>query len=152
MKQNSVSLLVIISILFFLPFASPIYAADITTTDRLITVDLGKQLLTSWEGGKIVHQTKISSGLPKKPTIKGSFKIYQKIPKQDMKGQSKEYGKYFYKDVPYVMYFYQDYAIHGAYWHNRFGRPASHGCVNTPVASAQWLYNWAPQGTRVEVF
>lgn len=144
-------LLFVFALLFLLSPKSA-SAADIITADKLITVDLGKQMLFAWERGQIVHQTKVSSGLPKKPTVKGSFSIYWKRPKQDMKGQSKEYGKYFYKDVPNVMYFYQDYAIHGAYWHNRFGRPNSHGCVNVPVASAQWLYNWAQQGTRVEVF
>ena len=74
-----------------------------------------------------------------------------------MKGPSpyKQYypnGKYFIKDVPHVMYFYQAYAIHGAYWHSNFGSRASHGCVNVPLASAEWLYNWANVGTKVEVF
>ncbi len=115
-------------------------------------MDLGKQKLYAWEGGKIVHETKISSGLPKTPTVKGSFAIRTKLVKQDMKGGSKWYGKYDYKDVPNVMYFYQGYAIHGAYWHNAFGRPASHGCVNVPLASAQWLFAWAKVETRVEVF
>ncbi len=144
-------IIICFTLFLFLP-ASPALAAEIISADKLITVDLGKQTLYAWEGGKIVHQTKISSGLPKKPTLKGSFKIRRKVSKQDMKGESKEYGKYSYKDVPNVIYFFQDYAIHGAYWHNRFGRPASHGCVNAPLASAEWLYNWAPVGIRVEVF
>jgi lipoprotein-anchoring transpeptidase ErfK/SrfK len=55
------------------------------------------------------------------------------------------------KDVPYVMYFFEDYAIHGAYWHNNFGTPMSHGCVNMNVPDAEWLYNWAPLGTLVSV-
>jgi|DewCreStandDraft_4_1066084.scaffolds.fasta_scaffold00167_77 lipoprotein-anchoring transpeptidase ErfK/SrfK len=136
---------------FFL-FPKTVSAAEIITDGKLITVDIGKQMLYAWEGGKIIHQTKISSGLPKTPTVKGSFKIRWKVPKQRMKGESAWYGKYDYKNVPHVMYFYQDYAIHGAYWHNKFGRPNSHGCVNVPLASAEWLYNWAEKGTRVEIF
>jgi lipoprotein-anchoring transpeptidase ErfK/SrfK len=49
------------------------------------------------------------------------------------------------------MYFYEGYAIHGAYWHNRFGTPVSHGCVNLPVQQARKLYNWASVGTLVVV-
>jgi lipoprotein-anchoring transpeptidase ErfK/SrfK len=54
-------------------------------------------------------------------------------------------------NVPYVMYYSGGYALHGAYWHNRFGTPVSHGCVNLRTASARWLYNWAPVGTPVVV-
>jgi lipoprotein-anchoring transpeptidase ErfK/SrfK len=52
-------------------------------------------------------------------------------------------------NVPYTMYFYRGYAIHGTYWHNNFGSPMSHGCVNLATPDAQWLYNWAPMHTRV---
>lgn len=145
------SILLIVSIIFLFSSSSA-NAAEIITDGKLITVDIGKQMLYAWEGGKILHQTKISSGLPKTPTVKGSFKILWKTPLTRMKGESKWYGKYDYKNVPHTMYFYQDYAIHGAYWHNRFGRPNSHGCVNVPLTSAEWLYNWAPRGTRVEIF
>jgi lipoprotein-anchoring transpeptidase ErfK/SrfK len=132
-------------------------AADIFTTDKLITVNLGSQTLTAWDKGQIAHQTKVSTGMNLTPTIKGSFKIYYKTPLQDMRGLSPykniyPTGRYLVKNVPNVMYFYQGYAIHGAYWHNNFGRVASHGCVNVPLASAAWLYNFANVGTIVEVF
>lgn len=149
-KQVAIILITAIVLSFIL--SSPSFAAEIITDGKLITVDLYKQTLFAWEGGKIVHQTKVSTGLPKAPTPKGSFSIRWKVPKQRMKGGSKAYGKYDYQNVPHVMYFYQDYAIHGAYWHNRFGRRASHGCVNVPLSSATWLYNWASRGTRVEIF
>jgi lipoprotein-anchoring transpeptidase ErfK/SrfK len=142
------------TILLSIIFPSPSFAAEIYTTEKLITVDLTKQMLFAWEGGKIIHQTKVSTGLPGKETEtpKGSFRIRSKILSQTMKGESKRYGKYKYEKVPHVMYFFQDYAIHGAYWHNRFGRRNSHGCVNVPLASAAFLYNWAERGTRVEIF
>jgi lipoprotein-anchoring transpeptidase ErfK/SrfK len=132
-------------------------AADVFTNEKLISVDLGSQKLMAWENGKVVYETKISSGMKLTPTVKGSFKIYYKTPLSDMRGPSPykdiyPSGKYLTKNVPNSMYFYQGYAVHGAYWHNNFGRPASHGCVNTPLAAAKWLYDWAPVGTRVEVW
>ncbi|MBI2617780.1 L,D-transpeptidase [Candidatus Gottesmanbacteria bacterium] len=139
-------------IIFLFACSSSVYAGEIITDQKLITVDLGKQMLYAWEKGQVVHQTKVSTGLPKTPTVKGSFAVKWKVPSQTMRGGSKAYGTYEYKNVPHVMYFYQGYAIHGAYWHNRFGRPNSHGCVNVPLTSAEWLYNWAQKGTRVEVF
>lgn len=147
----------VIIVLFISLFLAPLAHAQIYTNEKLITVDLGAQKLTAWEGGKIVHETKASTGMKLTPTVKGSFKIYLKKPLQDLKGPSPykniyPSGRYLVKDVPHVMYFHEGYAIHGAYWHNNFGRPASHGCVNVPLKSAEWLYNFAPVGTRVEVF
>lgn len=126
--------------------------AEVYTTEKLITVDIGKQMLFAWEGGRIINQSPVSTGMYYTPTVKGEFRIYRKYDKQDMKGSYPPYESYFLKDVPNVMYFYQAYAIHGAYWHNRFGTKVSHGCVNTPVTFSKWLYDWAPLGTRVYVF
>lgn len=141
--------------LFLLP--SQIASAQVYTTDKLITVDLGSQTVKAWQGGQVVYETKASTGMALTPTVKGEFKIQRKVPLQDMRGPSpykKTYpsGKYHIKDVPHVMYFYQGYAFHGAYWHNNFGVRASHGCVNLPLAAAEWLYNFAEVGTQVIVF
>lgn len=127
-------------------------AQEIITTDKLITVDIGKQMVYAWEGGKIVYQTPASTGMYYTPTIRGTFRIRTKIPLQDMKGSYPPYPPYSIKNVPNVMYFYGAYAIHGAYWHNKFGSRVTHGCVNVPVAASQWLFDWAQQGTRVVVF
>lgn len=128
-------------------------AQEILTTDKLITVDTGKQMLYAWEGGRIVYQTPVATGLPKSPTVKGTFKIYLKYANQaNMKGVSPYIGKYNYKNVPHVMYFHQSYGIHGAYWHNTFGVRRSNGCVNVPLQAAEWLFNFAPIGTKVMVF
>jgi lipoprotein-anchoring transpeptidase ErfK/SrfK len=153
MKRLLVFLVFVISLLI----PSKIFASEINTTDKLITVDISKQMLYAWEGGKIQYQTKVSTGMRLTPTVKGSFRIWTKIPSQDMRGPSPyknlyPSGKYLIKDVPNIMYFYQGYAIHGAYWHHNFGRVASHGCVNVPLDAASWLFNWANIGTRVEVF
>lgn len=141
---------IVFSLFFLIPTLKA--NADILTTDKLITVDTGKQRLFAWEGGKILKEFKVSTGMRYTPTVKGSFSIRTKIEKQNMKGSYPPYEPYFIKDVPNVMYFYGAYAIHGTFWHNKFGMRASHGCVNLPVDDAKWVYDWAPTGTRVEVF
>ncbi len=111
---------------------------------RWIDVDLSRQRLTAYEGNTPVFTTLISGGLPRTPTVVGRFKIYAKYTKTRMTGPG-----YDLPNVPYTMYFYKGYAIHGTYWHNNFGRPMSHGCVNMRTSDAAWLYNWAPIGTTV---
>ena len=59
-----------------------------------------------------------------------------------MNGQDED-GPYSVQEVPWTMYFHGAYALHGAYWHDVFGRPRSHGCVNIPPADARWLFHWA---------
>lgn len=147
-----------IFILFFTLFTliSPVHA-QVYTTGKLITVDIGSQTLTAWQGAKVQHQTKVSTGMKLTPTVKGDFNVQRKIALHDMRGPSPykniyPTGKYLIRNVPNSLYFYQGYAIHGAYWHNNFGRVASHGCVNVPLASAAWLFNFADVGTQVAVF
>ena len=138
--------------LFTFLFTTSAHAADIITSGKLITVDIGKQKLFAWDGGKVVYETKVSTGMRYTPTVKGDFSIQRKVPIQDMKGSYPPYPPYHIKNVPNVMYFYGAYAIHGTFWHNSFGRPASHGCVNVAVAASNWLYGWADAGTKVAVF
>jgi lipoprotein-anchoring transpeptidase ErfK/SrfK len=73
-----------------------------------------------------------------------------KYESQTMNGYLLGYD-YYLPDVPYVMYFFEDFAIHGTYWHSNFGTPMSHGCVNVSTPDAGWLFNWAPVGTAVNV-
>ena len=149
--MNKLILLVLASI-FFLSASFSVASADIITNKKLITVDIGKQTVFAWDNGQIVYQTIASTGMRYTPTVKGSFSIRRKVPIQDMKGSYPPFVPYFLKDVKHVIYFYGAYAIHGAYWHNKFGSRVTHGCVNVPPAAAEWLYNWADMGTRVEVF
>ncbi|MCB0062990.1 MAG: LysM peptidoglycan-binding domain-containing protein [Caldilineaceae bacterium] len=113
---------------------------------RWIEVNLSNQTLTAWQGDTAVMHTYISSGTSATPTVTGRFRIGTKLSSQRMVGPG-----YDLPGVPWVMYFYQAYAIHGAYWHNNFGMPMSHGCVNMSISEAQALYNWAPAGTEVYV-
>ncbi len=150
--MNKIFLFIAYLFLFLLLTQVRARAEEIYTTDKLITVDISKQKLYAWEGGRMVYETTVSTGVSKAPTVKGKFKIYWKLPRQDMRGINPVYGKYFHKDVPNVMYFYKAYAIHGAYWHTAFGRRVSNGCVNLPVEASQWIYDFAPVGTQVIIY
>ena len=145
-------LVFLLTILFPFSFFVNSANAQVYTTEKLITVDIGSQKIYAWEGGRIVNQSPVSTGMYYTPTVKGEFKIYRKVDLQDMKGNYPPYEPYYLKNVPNVMYFYKAYAIHGAYWHNKFGSKVTHGCVNEPIVFSKWLYDWAPIGTRVIVF
>lgn len=116
--------------------------------EKWIDVNLTTQTLTAYEGNTPVFTAIVSTGLPATPTVVGSFPIYVKYQAADMSGGWGA-SAYYLPDVPYVMYFYQGYGIHGTYWHNNFGTPMSRGCVNLSTPDAQWLYSWAPVGTVV---
>ncbi len=113
---------------------------------KWIEVNLSTQTLTAWEGDVAVLSSIISSGVSATPTVTGRFQVYNKLTSQHMYGPG-----YSLPGVPSVMYFYGAYAIHGAYWHNNFGNPMSHGCVNMNLGDAAVLFNWAPMGTEVYV-
>jgi lipoprotein-anchoring transpeptidase ErfK/SrfK len=113
---------------------------------RWIQVDLSEQKLIAWEGRKPVYAVTISAGKKSTPTPTGVFKIQTKYKKARMQGRD-----YDIPDVPYTMYYQGNYAIHGAYWHRKFGTPVSHGCVNVAPNHAKWLFEWASVGTPVIV-
>ncbi len=120
------------------------------TTSKWIEINLTTQTVTAYEGSMPIKSVVVSTGVARTPTVLGAYKIYRKIPSQTMSGGSQAAGDYYYlPNVTDVMYFYRDYAIHGTYWHNNFGRPMSHGCVNMTLADAKWFYQWASVGTIV---
>lgn len=130
------------------PAASPQPAPNYGA--RWIDVNLSTQTLTAYEGDVPVMTTAVSTGTYLYPTVTGQFSIYLRHQSQDMNGYLLGYD-YYLPGVPYVQYFYRGFALHGTYWHNNFGTPMSHGCVNLPTDKAQWLYNWATYGTLVNV-
>jgi len=115
-----------------------------STAGRWIDVNLSQQRLTAYQGNTAVFSTLISGGLPRTPTVVGRFAVQTKLRSTRMTGPG-----YDLPGVPYTMYFYKGYAIHGTYWHNNFGHPMSHGCVNMRTEDAGWLFNWASIGTPV---
>lgn len=115
-------------------------------TGQWIEVDLSQQRLTAWKGRNRVRSYIVSTGKSRTPTRTGTYRVQRKYSSTSMRGRG-----YYVPNVPYTMYYSGGYAMHGAYWHNRFGTPVSHGCINLPVRQARWLYRWAPVGTRVVV-
>ena len=133
------------------PLTSDTTPNPTTTTEqksltRWIEINLSDQQLYGWEGENLAYSFEISTGKKSTPTPTGKFLISTKYRYNRMRGSD-----YDIPDVPYAMYFYKGYAIHGAYWHNRFGTPVSHGCINLRVKDARKLYHWSSIGTLVVV-
>jgi len=115
-------------------------------TGRRFLVVLSQQRLYAYDNDQMVRTTLISSGIPQYPTVTGTFAIYLRYTSARMIGPG-----YDLPNVPYVMYFYKSYGLHGTYWHNNFGHPMSHGCINMPTSEAEWAFNWSTFGTPVIV-
>jgi lipoprotein-anchoring transpeptidase ErfK/SrfK len=124
--------------------SSPPYAAG--NGERWIDVNLSQQKLYAYEGSTLANSFLVSSGVAAHPTVTGQYRIYVKYRFDDMRGPG-----YFLPNVPYVLYFYEGYGIHGTYWHSNFGHPMSHGCVNLSIPDAAWIYDWASEGTLVDI-
>jgi len=136
---------------------------------KRIEVSLSQQRLWAYQGETLVASSSVSTGLEPNETETGRFRVRYKKPLEDMRGMTDAEGNviwvagdlepqpangipYGVSDVPDVMYINLDAeALHGAYWHNNFGTPMSHGCVNLPLPMADFLYGWAPIGTPVTV-
>ncbi len=130
----------------WVPTALPSPIAAGSNGERWIDVDLTQQLLIAYEGATPVRWVRVSTGLPRTPTVTGQYRIYVKYESALMTGDD-----YYLPNVPYTMYFYKGYGLHGTYWHSNFGRPMSHGCVNLPTPEAEWLFYFASVGTLVNI-
>ncbi|OGH11268.1 MAG: hypothetical protein A2857_06610 [Candidatus Levybacteria bacterium RIFCSPHIGHO2_01_FULL_36_15] len=139
---------------------SPVLATNIlkgsallgTRTDqnKHIYIDLTNQVLYAYEGNKLIYSFLISSG-KWRHTPTGRFNIWIKLRYTRMAGGDSALGTYYnLPNVPYTMYFYNDeipktmgFGLHGAYWHDNFGHPMSHGCVNMKTEDAEKIYRWS---------
>ena len=115
-----------------------------------IDIDISDQRVYVMKGQQQIREFVVSTGTDQYPTITGQFQIYVKHLKADMRGVDLGVPWYL-PDVPYVMYFYSGYGIHGTYWHDNFGVPMSHGCINLTIPDSEWLYNFAEIGTPVKI-
>jgi L,D-transpeptidase catalytic domain len=124
------------------------------TTSRWIEVNLDEQTLAVYQDNRLVFATLTSTGIDTLWTRPGIFQVYEKKDAETMSGSTTADRSDFYyiEDVPWTMYFDEKRALHGAFWHDRFGYQNSHGCVNLPVGDAHWLYNWANVGDYVYVY
>ena len=115
--------------------------------ERWIDVSLGKQLLVAYEGSRPVYVTLVSTGRKGSKTEPfdtppGRYRIRSKHVSTTMDGNTASDGAYSIQDVPWAMFFEGSYALHGAFWHDGFGRVRSHGCVNLGPTDARWLFQW----------
>lgn len=127
---------------------------QVSTTSKRIIVDKSKQKLYAYDGDVLFMEESISTGLEFTPTPRGTFTIFKKTPSRFMQGPIPGVSDQMYDlpGVPWNLYFTSGGAvIHGAYWHDKFGVPWSHGCVNLPPQSAKKLYMWAEVGVKVIV-
>ena len=110
--------------------------------DRWIHVDLSNQTLVAYEGDRAAFATLVSTGREGFGTPIGTYRIQSKHVSTTMDDTDSTSEAYSIEDVPWTMYFEGSYALHAAFWHDNFGRPRSHGCVNLAPADARWLFQW----------
>ncbi|MCC6553311.1 MAG: L,D-transpeptidase [Polyangiaceae bacterium] len=116
---------------------------------KWIDISIKRQLLVAYEGTRPAFATLVSTGRggmgdPSKThaTIRGTFRIRAKHVSTTMDGDDEATEAFDLRDVPYTQFFHEGYALHGAYWHDDFGKTRSHGCVNLAPADAAWLFDW----------
>jgi hypothetical protein len=143
---------------------------EVPDEEKKIVVDLSTQMVTAFEGEKLVFSERCASGVRGTETPKGEFRTYHKGPSVHMTNEGdavENESVYSLPGVPWCAFFTgAGNAFHGTYWHNDYGRPRSHGCVNLPSASAKFIYCWSQptvpadedyvhlpgQGTRIQIF
>ncbi|HEY3311899.1 MAG TPA: L,D-transpeptidase family protein [Anaerolineales bacterium] len=131
---------------FVPPTRNPVPGGQTAGGEHWIDVDLTNQMVYAYEGNTVVNSFLVSTGTWEHPTVTGQYRVYIKLRYKDMSGPG-----YYLPNVPYTMFFYEGYAIHGTYWHNNFGTPMSHGCVNLSIPDSEWVYNFSSVGTLVNV-
>ena len=106
-----------------------------------LSVDLKEQLFYAYKGEQLVRVVPCSTG-KRGNTAPGRFRLQWKVRKQTMRLRQ---GEFRVENVDWVMYYDRDHgiAIHTAYWHQNFGQPVSHGCINLPHEDARWVYEWS---------
>ena len=110
--------------------------------ERWIHISLGQQTLVAYQGDTPVFATLVSSGKEGYAPPLGTFPIYGKHLSVTMNATDAIDGFYEVEEVPWTMYYWESYALHGAYWHDDFGKPKSHGCTNLAPPDARWLFHW----------
>jgi lipoprotein-anchoring transpeptidase ErfK/SrfK len=132
---------------FVTPMAQPVAPENFTIPEEVaenekwIDVDLAKKILTLLEYDRPVFSTYIAPGREENPTKTGTYRIWYKLVKAEMRGGPPLHSYvYHLKNIPWVMYYNYDYAIHGTYWHDKFGMPQSAGCTNMTQGDAKFIF------------
>lgn len=119
--------------------------------ERWIEIDLSEFEVIAWAGDFELLRSKVVIGPPQAPTPTGDFEIYIRYEVQDLRGIGWNGQPYYAPGTPWVMYFFEDYAIHGSTWRNEYAIADGEGCVIPPNDVAEKLWKWADYGTRVWV-
>jgi lipoprotein-anchoring transpeptidase ErfK/SrfK len=142
---------------------------DVPNKDKRIQVRLDQQIVIAYENNLPIFVTAASTGgilrVGTYTTPQGNFVTFYKRPSRHMAAGDIAASGFDLPGVPWVQYITESgISFHGTFWHNDFGRPRSHGCINLSCSSAKWLYRWtSPQvainkefsfggvGTKVEI-
>jgi len=111
--------------------------------EKWLHIDLSEQTLVAYEGDRPVYATLVSTGREGYSTPTGLYRTTRKWLTRTMRGKDPVDGVYDVEEVPWVMYYLRGYAVHGAYWHDDFGKVRSHGCTNVAPIDMRWVYEWA---------
>jgi lipoprotein-anchoring transpeptidase ErfK/SrfK len=122
-----------------------------TTDVKRIDVSLSHQTMTLYENGRAIRTIAVATGVAAAPTPTGTFAVQYKAQQMRFRGVNPDGSHYDIPDVHWVMPFWGDYTIHGAYWRPQFGVPGSDGCVSMSDADAKSVYIWADVGTPVTI-
>lgn len=113
---------------------------------KRVEINLKQQQVTCYEGDTAVMTTRVATGAGGFRTPKGEWEIRRKRPSRHMTNNGEDAAAgpdYDLIGVPWVSYFLAGISFHGTYWHNDFGQPRSHGCVNMTEQAAKWLFRWS---------
>lgn len=109
---------------------------------KWVDLDISEQVLVAYEGENPVYAALMSSGRRNR-TPTGVFRVWAKLAATDMSNDPEAERHYSLWDVPWTLFYHRGYAIHGTYWHNRFGRKRSYGCINLSPHDAKWVFDWS---------
>jgi hypothetical protein len=116
---------------------------DVGPDDYWVDVDLTQQIFAAYEGDRLVYAGLVSSGLSRWRTRIGLNQVWERRLRTPMEGGTHGDDYYYIEAVPHNLFFDGEIALHGAFWHDDFGRPKSHGCVNMAPYTAEWVFNWS---------
>ena len=121
---------------------------EVSAGARWIDVDTRTQTLTAYVGARPVYVTAVSTGRATTPTPAGTYRVWVKLAEDDMDDLERDdvEENYAIQAVPWVQYFHGSIGLHAAFWHDRFGTPRSHGCVNLAPQDARWLFAFTQPG------
>ena len=124
----------------------PIERPRVISRERWLAVDLSQQVLLGYWGEELQFVTLISSGIEGRDTPSGVYEAWARLQLDDMSGFTGAPDAYGLESVPWVLYYDGNYGFHGTYWHDGFGAPLSHGCVNLSISDSAYVYHWTVDG------